>query len=161
MILSLIAAVSQNFGLGKNNQLLCHLPADLAYFKSITMHKPIIMGHKTFASIGKPLPGRLNIVLSHQPQLYVSGVSVFNSLSAALQQVSDVEEVMIIGGAQLFSIALPYAQKIYLTHIHHEFDADVFFPTLLATQWHCVHKVLRQHDKNNAYDLTFCHYVKI
>lgn len=158
--ISLIAAIDENQGLGKNNQLLCHLPADLAHFKHITMGKPIIMGRKTFASIGKALPGRLNIVVSTS-QTEIDNVKVVPSLPEALQCAGDVTEVMIIGGAQLFQTALPIASRLYLTIIHHRFAADVFFPAFELSHWHCYQQDFRPADARNAYDLTFAYYDRI
>ncbi|QRN04855.1 dihydrofolate reductase [Legionella sp. MW5194] len=156
-LISLIAAVDENRGLGKNNQLLCHLPADLAHFKKITMGKPIIMGRKTFASIGRPLPGRLNIVLSRTESM-IPGVVTVSSLPKALEQVSEFPEAMIIGGADLFEQALPLASRLYLTVIHHLFDADVFFPLWNANEWCCLETLSRQADDKNPYDVTFYSY---
>lgn len=152
--ISLIAAVDEQYGLGKNNQLLCHLPADLQYFKQNTLHKPIIMGRKTWESIGKPLPERMNIVVSRQLKP-IEGITVVDSLEKALQVASYAPEIMIIGGAQLFAEALPLAQRIYLTHIHHVFDADVFFPALDKAVWKPVSSVLREGDEKNQWDITF------
>lgn len=156
-IISFIAAVDEHRGLGKNNQLLCHLPADLAHFKQVTMGKPIIMGRKTFASIGRPLPGRLNIVLSRTESV-IPGVVTVSSLPEALKQVSEFPEAMIIGGAELFEQALPLASRLYLTVIHHCFDADVFFPFLDEDEWSCLEALPRQADEKNQYDLTFYYY---
>lgn len=156
-IISLIAAIDEARGLGFNNQLLCHLPADLQHFKTTTMGKPIMMGRKTFESIGKPLPGRLNIVLSHSLSA-IDGVMVFNSLQQALSQIQEYPEIMIIGGEQLFRDAMNIADNLYITRIHHQFTADVFFPEINETLWCCTHKVLRQHDEKNKYDMTFYKY---
>ena len=156
-MISLIAAVDENFGLGYRNQLLCHLPADLKHFKEITMGKPIIMGRKTFESIGKPLPGRLNIVLSKQ-QIAIEGVTVCSSLSDALNHTNDVPEVMIIGGAALFGAALPLAQRIYLTVIHHHFLADVFFPRIDGEHWIEYSKQDFYRDERNSFHMTFYQY---
>ena len=156
-MISLIAAVDENRGLGKDNNLLCHLPADLKHFKQLTLGKPIIMGRKTFDSIGKALPGRLNIVLSKQ-SILIDGVVVVHSLNEALELVDDVPEVMIIGGSTLFGQALPMAHDIYLTVIHHQFKADVFFPELDMTAWILSGEHAYSHDTNNKYDMTFCHF---
>ena len=156
-MISLIAAVDENFGLGYQNQLLCHLPADLKHFKEVTMGKPIIMGRKTFESIGKPLPGRLNIVLSKQ-QIAIEGVTVCSSLSEALNHTNDVPEIMIIGGAALFGAALPLAQRIYLTIIHHHFLADVFFPRIDGEHWIESSKQEFYRDGKNNFDMTFYQY---
>lgn len=153
-IISLIAAIDEHDGLGKDNQLLCHLPADLKHFKTVTMGKPIVMGRKTFESIGKPLPGRLNIVLSRQ-EYRIEGAEVVDSLAKALSLVSEAEEVMIIGGATIFEQALPLATKIYLTLIHQRFPADTFFPKFKGSEWRCTQKVFRPRDEKNLYDLSF------
>lgn len=156
-IISLIAAIDENNGLGKDNHLLAHLPADLQHFKTITMGKPIIMGRKTYDSIGKPLPGRLNIILSHH-QISVDGVEVVDSLPKAISLVDDVPEAMIIGGATIYEQALTLATRIYLTVIHHQFAADVFFPKLNESTWHCEDKIFRERDEKNSYDMTFYRY---
>ena len=155
--ISLIAAVDENNGLGINNQLLCHLSADLQHFKAITLGKPIIMGRGTFDSIGKPLPGRLNIVLSHKTSA-IAGVTVLNSLDQALTQTKEMPEIMIIGGAQLFKQTLGMADRLYLTRIHHQFKADVFFPFIDEKLWCCRQQEYRQHDEKNNYDMTFYTY---
>lgn len=156
-MISLIAAVDENRGLGKDNHLLCHLPADLKHFKQLTLGKPIIMGRKTFDSIGKALPGRLNIVLSKQ-SILIDGVTVVHSLNEALELVDGVPEIMIIGGSTLFEQTLPMAHYIYLTVIHHQFKADVFFPELDMTAWILSGEHVYSHDTNNKYDMTFCHF---
>lgn len=155
--ISLIAAVDEHFALGINNQLLCHLPADLKHFKEITFGKPIIMGRKTFVSIGKPLPGRQNIVLTTQ-QDDIAGVEVAHSLEEALQLASHAEEIMIIGGEQIFRASLEIANHIYLTVIHHQFVADVYFPELNTSIWKCVESEFRAGDETNIYDMTFSQY---
>ena len=157
--ISLIAAIDEAYGLGFNNQLLCHLPADLQHFKTVTMGKPIIMGRKTFASIGKPLPGRLNIVLSRTMQP-LDGVLIFDSLEKALEHTKEYNEVMVIGGEQLFAEAISKATYIYITYIHHSFTADVFFPKINDDLWTCNQREFRQHDEKNQYDISFCTYEK-
>lgn len=154
-IISLIAAIDEAGGLGINNQLLCHLPADLQHFKKITMGKPIIMGRKTFVSIGKPLPGRTNIVLSHSsPSL--EGVVVVDSLLKAINKYKEADELIIIGGAEIFNQSIEIATRLYITRIHHQFEADVFFPKIDTLVWSCQNKEFRQHDEKNSYDMTFC-----
>ncbi|MCW8409470.1 dihydrofolate reductase [Legionella sp. PATHC035] len=153
-MISLIAAIDEARGLGFNNQLLCHLPADLQHFKSITMGKPIIMGRKTFASIGKPLPGRLNVVLSRSIPS-IEGVLLCDSLENALIKTHEFPEIMIIGGAELFTEAMSKATRLYITRIHHQFTADVFFPEIDLSIWHCQDKQFRPHDEKNKYDMTF------
>lgn len=156
-IISLIAAIDENRGLGKENKLLCHLPADLKHFKELTFGKPIIMGRKTYQSIGKALPGRLNIVLSNHIKT-IEDVTIVKSFQEAIVLTKDVPEIMIIGGAELFKQALSLADQIYLTLIHGQFDADVFFPPLDNKIWLCKDAVNRSSDEKNPYDLTFYHY---
>lgn len=157
--ISIIAAVDEAGGLGLNNQLLCHLPADLKHFKEVTMGKPIMMGRTTYESIGKPLPGRLNIVLS-KTLTCIEGVLVFDSLEEALNQVQDVPELMIIGGAKLYDQTLDMANRIYLTQIHHTFQADAFFPKMDEKLWSCQNTQFLAKDEKNLYDMTFCFYEK-
>lgn len=158
-IISLVAAIDENRGLSNKGQLLCHLPADLKYFKDLTIGKPIIMGRRTYESIGAILPGRLNIILSNQ-QKRVPGAIVTNSLQKALEFGSNEAEIFIIGGSVIFEQALSLASRIYLTFIHQKFVADTFFPRLDAI-WRCKHSILRQKDQKNAYDLTFYIYERL
>lgn len=158
-MISLIAAIDEAGGLGKNNQLLCHLPADLQHFKKITLGKPIIMGRSTFESIGRPLPGRLNIVLTKNKSS-IEGVTIANSLQQAMDLVRDVQEVMIIGGANLFEQTIHQADYLYLTVIHHTFEADVFFPKINITEWKQVETSFKPKDEKNLYDMTFITYKK-
>lgn len=160
VMISLIAAVDENLGLGNNNQLLCHLPADLQYFKKLTMGKPIIMGRKTYISIGRPLPGRTNIILSHTLSP-ANGIIVVNSLVQAIRHCQEAEEIFIIGGAEIFNQAITLANRLYITRIHHQFGADVFFPKMDEGQWHCVNEEFREKDDKNEYDMTFFIYEKI
>ncbi|MFA6301652.1 MAG: dihydrofolate reductase [Legionella sp.] len=157
--ISLIAAVDEANGLGFNNQLLCHLPADLQHFKTITMGKPIIMGRSTFESIGRPLPGRLNIVLSRTLSAQ-DGILIFDSLDKALIHLQDIQELMVIGGAQLYAQTIELAQRIYLTRIHHQFQADVYFPIIDDRSWHCQNVEFRPQDDKNSYDMSFYTYEK-
>jgi dihydrofolate reductase len=159
MKLSLVVVVDEAWGIGRDNQLLCHLPADLQYFKKLTMGKPVLMGRKTFDSIGHPLKGRENIVLTHQP-LHIEGVHCVDSLAQALTDLNVVSEVMVIGGAGVFQQTLALASDIYLTRIHHQFTADTFFPALNLTEWQ--EEILGEHevDEKNAYAMTFYHYTR-
>ncbi len=159
--ISLIAAIDDHGGLGFDNKLLCHLPADLQHFKTITLGKPIIMGRKTFLSIGRPLPGRKNIVLSSTLPAQ-EGIEIVHSMKEAIQkcekEISD--EIMIIGGAALFEETMACAETIYLTHIHHSFKADVFFPIIKETEWLCIEATPKSKDEKNAYDMTFKTYIR-
>ena len=159
MKISLIAAVDEAFGLGRNNALLCHLPADLQHFKSITMGKPNIMGRKTFDSIGRALPGRKNIVLSRQG-FKIDDVYVVDTLEKGLLLAEPYPEVMMIGGAGIFEQVIGLAQHIYLTQIHARFDADVFFPQLDEATWCCSERIERVPDQKNPYAITFLQYQK-
>lgn len=134
--LSAIVALSDNRVIGKNNQLPWHLPADLQHFKTITLGKPIIMGRKTYESIGRPLPGRQNIVITRSNAFQAPGCSVFTSVDTALASVAECEEVFIIGGAQLYQQLLPRIQRLYLTIVHqHVVMGDAFFPEIDPREW--------------------------
>ena len=159
-MISLIAAIDEANGLGFNNQLLYHLPADLQHFKAITMGKPILMGRKTFTSIGKPLPGRLNIVLSRNA-FPIEGVVVSNSLEDAIKECKDFPELMIIGGSELFAQLINKADRLYITRIHHRFTADVFFPEINEAIWHCQESQHRSQDEKNKFDMTFQIYQRV
>ncbi|MDX2345678.1 MAG: dihydrofolate reductase [Legionella sp.] len=151
---SLILAVDEAGGMGLHNALPWHLPADLAHFKKHTVGKPIIMGRKTYESIGRPLPKRLNIVLS-RTGCEIEGVEVVRSLDAAYLLAKDAPEVMVIGGVEIFKAALDKAECIYLTRVHHVFEADVFFPELDKAIWHEKLLETRKADAANASDLSF------
>lgn len=127
-MISLIVAHDKNYVIGYENGMPWHLPGDLQYFKEMTMGKPIIMGRKTFESIGRPLPGRRNIVITRNDQYTAEGIETVSSLDAALALVKDVPEIMVIGGAQIFEQALSMADKLYITLIDHEFKGDTYFP---------------------------------
>jgi len=133
--ISLIVAVADNGVIGQDNALPWRLPGDLKRFKALTMGKPIIMGRKTFDSIGKPLPGRTNIVITRQSNLQIVGCTVVGSLDEAFGSVQ-ADEYMIIGGAEIYRQALPQAQRVYLTQVHATISGDAFFPLLEPTQWH-------------------------
>ncbi len=140
-ITSLIVAVADNGVIGSNNQLPWRISADLKYFKRVTLGKPIIMGRLTYESIGKPLPGRTNIVMTRDSAWQADGVERASDLEAALaiaKQIandSELEEVMIIGGATIYREALPRADRLYLTRVHTEVDGDAFFPELDLSEW--------------------------
>lgn len=127
-MISLIVAHDKNYVIGYENGMPWHLPGDLKYFKDMTMGKPIIMGRKTFESIGRPLPGRRNIVITRNDKYDAQGIETVSSLDAALALVKDVPEIMVIGGAQIFEQAMPLADKLYITLINHEFKGDTYFP---------------------------------
>jgi len=155
MIISMIAAMDRNHLIGNNNQLPWHLPADFAHFKSTTVGKPIVMGRKTFESIGKPLPGRTNIVLSRNPETQFEGVVCVNRFEDAMDAVQDAEEIMVIGGSTIYKMLLPQANRLYLTYVDAEFEGDAWFPAFDDNQWFESESVLRQADEKNAYDCRF------
>jgi len=140
--LCIIAALAENRVIGRNNQLPWHLPADLKHFKALTLGKPIIMGRKTWDSLGRPLPGRLNLVVSRQPDLQLEGAEVFSSLEAALERAEawareeDAEELMLIGGAQLYELGLAQAERLYLTRVAISPQGDAHFPAFAEAEWH-------------------------
>ena len=136
-MITLVAAMAHDNVIGIDNTLPWHLPEDLKHFKAVTLGKPVIMGRKTFDSIGRPLPGRLNIVITRQQDWQHDGVSVAHSLEAALALAGAVEEVCVIGGANLYAQALPLADKLCLTHIELEVAGDARFPTWTADEWQC------------------------
>ena len=130
MKLSLIVAMAANRTIGLNKQMPWHLSADLKKFKKITLGNPIIMGRKTFESIGRPLPGRENIIISRDPEYHQPDCLVFNDIGGALQHCANVDEVFVIGGATLYAATLMQADRLYITKIHQEFEGDTWFPEL-------------------------------
>ncbi len=132
---TLVVAISRNGVIGRDNALPWRLPADLAYFKRVTMGKPVIMGRRTHESIGKPLPGRQNIVVSRNPGYVAPGCVVVPSLEAAYRAAGDADEVCVIGGTSLFEAALPDADRILLTEVDADVEGDTFFPPLDRSQW--------------------------
>jgi dihydrofolate reductase len=136
MKISLIVAMSANRVIGRDNKMPWHLSADLKRFRAITMNSPILMGRKTFESIGKPLDGRINIILSKNKNYQPEGCLVFDSLEMALNEAKNFgDELFIIGGATLYEIALPFAKRLYLTDIQAEFEGDTFFPEFDLNDW--------------------------
>ena len=148
--LALIAARARNGVIGLDNQMPWHLPEDLAYFKRVTLGKPVLMGRKTFESIGRPLPGRLNIVVTRNPDWQAAGVQVAHSLDAALALAAAAapEEIMLIGGAELYRQALPQADVLYLTEIDAEFAGDAFFPEVDLARWRIDREEAGQRDSD-------------
>ncbi|MFH4860475.1 type 3 dihydrofolate reductase [Vibrio diabolicus] len=154
MIISMIAAMADNRIIGKDNQMPWHLPADFAWFKRCTMGKPVVMGRKTYESIGRPLPGRLNIVISRDETLKIEGVTTVTSIEQALDVAGDVEEVMIIGGGAIYAACLPMANKLYVTHIEAAIDGDTQFPDW-GDQFKETYSETYQSDEKNAYNMRF------
>lgn len=153
--LALIAALARNRVLGRHNRLPWRLPADLRFFKQTTMGKPLVMGRRTWESIGRPLPGRSMIVLSHDPAYRADGITVVGSLEAALVLAGTAAEIMVIGGAVLFEQTLPLAQRLYLTQIEAEIPGDVWFPDWNPQHWRLVWEDAHPADAEHAWPYRF------
>lgn len=155
--ISAIVVVAENGAIGKNGDLLCHLPADLKHFKDITMGHSIVMGRKTFESFPKgPLPGRQNIVVTRNRKYRPEGVTVAHTIDAALRKAELPGEVFIIGGAQLYAATIDRVSTLYLTRLHATFDdADAFFPAIDPEQWRVVSEEAHEPDERNRYAYTF------
>lgn len=161
MILSLIAAVDRKLGIGKDNKLLWHLPADLKYFKRVTSGHTVIMGRKTFESIGRALPGRRNIVLTRQEDFEAPGCEVMEDLFEAIRSCGKEGEVFVIGGAEIYRQAMQVADKIYLTRVDVEAEADSFFPEISLSAWKLVYLLKNKADEQNAWDYSFSIYQRV
>ena len=153
--ISLIVAMAQNGVIGRGNSLPWRLPEDLRRFKAFTLGKPILMGRKTFESIGRPLPERVNLVLTRDRSWTAAGVTVVHSVEEALGQAGGSPELVAIGGAEIYRLVLPYARRIYLTHVHADVPGDTFFPEFDATQWADVECSRHPADERHAYPVTF------
>jgi dihydrofolate reductase len=163
MIISLIVAADELNGIGKNNDLLCHLPADLKYFKQTTSGHHIAMGRKTYESIGRPLPNRTNIIISRDENYKAEGCITVNSLANAIQQAetNHETELFITGGGTIYEQALPLAHRVYLTRIHAKLDADTFFPALSPAEWKLTTESKNVADEKNPYAYSFQVYERI
>jgi dihydrofolate reductase len=152
----MIAAIGNNFELGKDNQLLCHLPADLKRFKEITLGCPVIMGDKTWESLPiKPLPKRRNIVITLDKNANYNDCEIVHTLDDAVALVQHEEKAFIIGGATIYKLFINRIETLYLTRIEADFDADVFFPNVDFTQWQMIEEVIYEKDEKNAYTMRF------
>lgn len=152
----MIAAMANNRVIGKKNDMPWHLPADLAFFKASTLGKPILMGRKTYESIGRPLPGRRNLVISRDPNLSIEGVEIYHNIDAALVALKDVEEVMICGGGTLYAQMLPKADCLYLTHIQLDVEEpEVYFPDFQQYSWQQISEECHLPDEKNSYHYKF------
>ena len=153
MTISFIVAKAKNNVIGKDNQLIWHLPADLKYFKKMTMGRTVIMGRKTYDSMGKPLPGRMNVIITRQKNFHPDGVIVEPSIESALKDLK-VEEVFIIGGGEIFKHAMPFADKMYVIEIDESFEGDVYFPEINPKEWEIIESVPYPKDEKNIYDFS-------
>jgi len=162
-MLTLIVAAAENDVIGRDGQLPWHLPADLRHFKAITMGKPILMGRKTHESIGRPLPGRANIVITRQSGYQAAGCHVAHSLeeALALAHAEGAGEVMVIGGAELYADALPRADRILMTRVHASLDGDVRFPPLEPDAWQVLAVERHEADGRHAYPFSFMELVRV
>ena len=161
MKLALIWAMARNRTIGRNNALPWYLPEDLKYFKRVTLGKPVIMGRKTWESIGRPLPGRTNIVITRDVAFQADGVRVVHSLEQALALAEKIclldggDEAIVMGGAEIYALALPHADRLYLTQVHADVEGDAHFPPLDLTQWHELGREDFAAQGPNPYDYSF------
>jgi dihydrofolate reductase len=158
MNLTLIAAMDLNRVIGKDNDLIWHMPKDLKHFKELTSGHCIIMGRKTFESLGKPLPNRVNIVVTRDKDYRADGCIVVHSIEEAIRKAGDDPQPFITGGAEIYKLALPYAQTIELTLIHHRFEGDTHFPTFEGADWELAAKETHQADEKNPYPFDYLTY---
>lgn len=158
--LSIISAMDENRLIGSNNALPWQLPADMAFFKQTTMGKPILMGRKTFESIGRALPGRRNIIISRDAGYRIDGCDTANSIQAALELVEGQPEAMLIGGASLYQQTLALADRLYITEIHDKFEGDAWFPAIDAGQWLEIWREPHRPDDKNRHAYAFVKYQK-
>lgn len=154
-IISLIAAMGEGRVIGIDNRLPWRLPADLKRFREVTMGKPILMGRKTFVSIGKPLAGRRNIVVTQDRAFHAEGVTVAHTIDEAIAAAGDAAELMVIGGAVIYSQLLPRADRLYFTEIHQRFEGDAFFPAYVSDQWREVERTDHAADEGHAHAYSF------
>lgn len=159
-MVTIIAAVGRNRALGKDNDLIWHLPADLRRFKSLTRGHHVIMGRKTFESLGKPLPKRTNVIVSRNPDYRAEGCIVVNSLEKALEIAQSDPNPFILGGAEIYRQALSFADHMDLTFVHEEFEADAFFPEFDPEEWELMGREDFDKDDENPFDYSFVQYKK-
>lgn len=161
MKLALIWAMSNNRTIGRNNALPWHLPEDMKYFKRVTMGKPIIMGRKTWESIGRPLPGRTNIVITRDRNFHADGVKIVHTLDEAIalaekiSVIDGAEEVVVIGGAEIYALSLPRADRLYMTQVRAEVDGDAHFPEFNLNEWRELAREDHQPSETNLYPYSF------
>jgi dihydrofolate reductase len=154
-LISLLVAVTENGVIGRDNGMPWHLPDDLRHFKALTLGKPVLMGRRTYQSIGRPLPGRTNLVLTRDPTWTVAGVTAVADLDAAVRAAGSAAELVVAGGAQVYALALPRATRIYLTRIHAVIDGDTRLPELDLHHWHELSRELHPIDVRHPYAMSF------
>jgi dihydrofolate reductase len=155
LLISLLVAASENGVIGRDNGMPWHLPDDLKHFKALTLGKPVLMGRKTFDSIGRPLPGRTNLVLTRSRDWSVPGVTVVPDLEAAIRAAGAAPELVVAGGAQIYSLALPRATRIYLTRIHAVVEGDTRLPDIDIARWRETARELHPADARHPYAMSF------
>src|SRR5687767_7834265 len=157
MTISLVVAASENNVIGKDNRLLWHLPNDMKFFKNTTWGMPVIMGRKTFESLGKPLTGRTNIVMTRDREWVAKGTTVTANMDEAMKAAAetDAKEVFVIGGGEIFKQVLPQANRVYLTRVHTKLEGDAFFPELPAKDWKLLSQLDFTADAKHAYAYSF------
>ena len=157
MIISLVVAAATNNAIGKGGKLLWNLPNDMKFFKNVTWGMPVVMGRKTFESLGKPLAGRKNIIITRQSGWKADGAVVVKSIDDALfvAKETDAKEVMVIGGGEIYKAVFEKAKRIYITRVDAEFEADTFFPVIDPKHWHLVSQQNHEADEKNAYNYSF------
>jgi len=161
-MISFILAMDDDGAIGKNNQLPWHLPEDLKFFKRVTMGHPIVMGRKTYESIGRLLPGRENIIITRNADYHLDGAIVFHSISDFVSYCRKQEkEVFVIGGAEIFKATFAYAERMYITRIHERFAGDTFFPRFKSSEWELESCKQGMKNEQNPYDYEFCIYKRI
>lgn len=157
----MIAAVAENFALGKDNELVWHLPDDFKRFKQLTTNHYIIMGRKTFESFPKPLPNRTHVIITRQKDYTAEGCLVVANLADALALIPKDENAFVIGGGEIYALALPYTDVIELTKVHARFEADTFFPEIDAKQWKLVSEEYHPKDEKHLFDFTYETYRRV
>jgi len=154
-VISFIWGQDRHRLIGRANALPWKLPADMAWFKKSTMGKPILMGRKTYESIGRPLPGRTNLILTRQEGLQIDGCTVVHSLGEARQAVPDADEIIVMGGAEIYTLLFDQSERLYITEIDAVFEGDTWFPEFDRRCWQEVFREFHQPDETNAYPYTF------
>ena len=163
MIISVIVAINDNHVIGADNKLLWHLPDDLKNFKKVTSGHTLLMGRKTFDSIGRPLPNRTNLILTRQADLKIEGCVTFNHLSTAIKYAADEgeTELFVIGGAEIYQMIMPMAHKLYLTRVHADMTGDAHFPDINFDEWEIIQSRSCRKDVRHAYDFEMEEYVRL
>lgn len=156
----MIAAAAENRALGKDNQLVWHLPNDFKRFKGLTTGHHIIMGRKTFESFPKPLPNRTHIIITRQSNYQAEGCIVVDSIEKAIEKCPKNEDAFIIGGGEIYHLAMPFTDKIELTVVHHEFEADAFFPEINLDEWELVSSDFQEKDEKHLYNYSYDTYIR-